>query len=396
MGVVPVECKIEKKAMHYSGFGETGIMQAGVPRRSRGMHPITNMLSRLPMRLSFACALVGFCTYGIFLLLTALTGNLARVFFSFMHLVQLDFSILIAIGLYFLDVYYRILGEGLREIRDVFVVQDDEFERYIGEVNHRMGDARGVLFSTPFVILAIASIFLFVMPTMPNSLFPADPLSPIWLYVSIIEFSLIMLPMFGIAIWIGVVIISVSRDIGRKLEISIEPISPDRAGGLVSFSDVLLKGVFMYSLLLILLVPLLAFLVNSLTVASPFFALIPSIGLEIAILTVCMFFLVPQFFIHRILDDEKKKHLAQVSREVNSVLSNVRGMLSTQSPSDIPDPQLTMVSLQLTTFFDQVEKMKTWPSNLSIIIKAVSSLFLILVTFFINQLLVIYLQSVFG
>ena len=152
----------------------------------------------------------------------------------------------------------------------------------------------------------------------------------------------------------------------------------------------------MYSLLLILLIPLLAFLVNSLSVVSPLFALIPTVGLEIAILTICVFFIVPQYFIHSILDEEKKKHLAQVSREVNSVLSNIRGMLSTKSTSDIPDPQLTMVSLQLTTFFEQVEKMKTWPSNLSIVIKAVSSLFLIMITFFINQLLLIYLQSVFG
>lgn len=391
-----VVCKIEKKAVHYSGFGEKDNMHAGVPRKTRGTHPIISMLSRLPMRLPSVCLLVGIFTYGIFLLLAVLTGEFGRVFFSFMHLVQLDFSVLIAIGLYFLDSYYKILDEGLREIRDVFVVQDNEYEDYIRDVNARMGDIRGFSLGIPFVILAVASIFLFVMPTMPNPLFPVDPLAPVWLYVSLIEFSLIMLPLFGIAIWLGVVITSVSRDIGRRLEISIEPISPDRAGGLVSFSDILLKGVFMYSLLLILLIPLLAFLVNSLSVVSPLFALIPTVGLEIAILTICVFFIVPQYFIHSILDEEKKKHLAQVSREVNSVLSNIRGMLSTKSTSDIPDPQLTMVSLQLTTFFEQVEKMKTWPSNLSIVIKAVSSLFLIMITFFINQLLLIYLQSVFG
>ncbi len=371
-------------------------MQAGASGKDRGMHPIVSTLSRLPMRFSSACLLIGISTYGIFLLLVVLTGKFAEVFFSFMHLVQLDFSVLIAIGLYFLDSYYRILDEGLREIRGVFVVDDDAYERYIADVNTRLGDARGVLLSIPFVILAVASIFLFVMPTMPNPLFPVDPLSPVWLYISIVEFSLIMLPLFGIAIWLGVVVTSVSRDIGRKLEISIEPISPDRAGGLVSFSDVLLKGVFMYSLLLILLIPLLAYLVNSLSVVSPLFALIPTVGLEVAILTICVFFLVPQYFIHNILDEEKKKHLAQVSREVNTVLSSIRGMLSTKSASDIPDPQLTMVSLQLTTFFEQVEKMKTWPSNLSIVIKAVSSLFLILFTFFVNQLLLMYLQSVFG
>lgn len=396
LGVVLAICKIEKKVMHYFGFGEKHNMQAGASGKDRGMHPIISVLSRLGIRLPFACLLVGISTYGIFLLLAVLTGKFVEIFFSFMHLVQLDFSVLIAVGLCFLDSYYRILDEGLREIRDVFVVEDDEYERYISDVKTRMGDARGVSLSIPFVILAIASILLFVMPTMPNPLFPVGSLAPVWLYLSLIEFSLIMLPMFGIAIWLGVVITSVSRDIGRRLEISIEPISPDRAGGLVSFSDVLLKGVFMYSLLLILLIPLLAFLVDNLSKASPFFALIPTVGLGAAILTICIFFLVPQYFIHSILDEEKKKHLAEVSREVNAVLSSIRGMISTKSASDIPDTQLTMVSLQLTTFFEQVEKMKTWPSNLSIIIKAVSSLFLIMVTFFVNQLLVMYLQSLFG
>ena len=235
------------------------------------------------------------------------------------------------------------------------------------------------------------------MPTMPNPLFPVDPLSPVWLYLSIVEFSLIMLPLFGVAIWLGVVVMSVSKDIGRKLEISLEPISPDRAGGLVSFSEVLLRGVFMYSLLLVLLIPLLVYLVHNLSSSSPLLALIPWTGLALAILTICVFFLGPQYYIHSILEEEKKKHLSQVSKEANSVLSNIRRILSA-SPAkpDIPSQQLTLVSLQLTMLFDQVEKMKTWPSTLWIGAKAISSLLLVLLTFFVNQLLLYYIESVLG
>jgi hypothetical protein len=243
----------------------------------------------------------------------------------------------------------------------------------------------------------MASIFLFVMPTMPNSLFPVAPLSLVWLYVAIIEFNLIMLPLFGVAIWLGVVIMSVSKDIGRRLKISLEPISPDRAGGLVSFSEVLLKGVFMYSLLLILLIPMFIFLVHDLGSTSPLMSLIPITGLTIAIVTICVFFLAPQYYVHNILDEEKKKHLSQVSREVNDVLSDIRSALTVSPPSsDIPSQQLALVSLQLTTLFEQVEKMKTWPSTLWIAAKAISSLLLILLTFFINQFLVFYLEATFG
>ena len=372
-------------------------MQKGTHGSSSKMHPVLVVLSKAPMKLTHAIILVGIMTYTGFILLTLFEGQMTQVLFSFMHLVQLDFSLLITVGLFFLYSYYRTLDKTLREIRYVFVVDDDEYKMYLDNLNKKMSNARGFLFSIPFIVLSMVSIFLFVMPTMPNLLLPVEPLSPVWLYMSVIEFSFVMLPLFGVAIWLGVVVMSVSKDIGRKLEISVEPISPDRAGGLVSFSEVLLKGVFMYSFLLILLIPLLVYLVHHLSFSSPLLSLIPTVGLALAIVTICIFFLVPQYYIHNILEEEKKKHLSQASRDVNAVLSNIRSMLSS-SPlkSGIPSQQLTLVSLQLTTLFDQVEKMKTWPSTLWIAAKAISSLFLILLTFFINQLLFFYLEAVFG
>lgn len=153
----------------------------------------------------------------------------------------------------------------------------------------------------------------------------------------------------------------------------------------------------MYSLLLMLLIPVFVYLVDFLSVSSPVLALIPTIGIVLAIVTIGIFFIVPQYFIHSILEDEKKQHLAQVSQEVNAVLADIRRIIaSAPSSADIPSQQLTLVSLQLTTLFEQVEKMKTWPSTLWIATKAVRSLVLILVTFFINQLLVLYFEAILG
>jgi hypothetical protein len=372
-------------------------MQKGTTEPSSKMHPVVAVLSRAPVKFTYTIILVGILTYAGFILLTLLTGQITQVFFSFMHLVQLDFSLLITVGLFFLDNYYKTLEKRLREIRYVFLIDDDEFEMYLESLTSKMGGARGFLLGLPFIVLAMASIFLFVMPTMPNLLFPVDQLSPVWLYLSIVEFSFIMLPLFGVAIWLGVVVMSVSKDIGRKLKISLEPISPDRAGGLVSFSEVLLRGVFMFSLLLVLLIPLFVYLVNSLSASSPLLALIPTAGLVLAIMTISVFFLAPQYHIHNILEVEKKKHLSQVSGEVNAVLSNIRSIISASpTKSDIPSQQLTLVSLQLTMLFDQVEKMKTWPSTLWIAAKAISSLCLILLTFFVNQFLLYYIESVIG
>ncbi|TFG26645.1 hypothetical protein EU527_19510 [Candidatus Thorarchaeota archaeon] len=373
------------------------MMQTTTQKSSPKMHPILIFISKAPMKLTHMMILIGILTYTVFIVLTLVTGQISHVLFSFMHLVQLDFSLLITIGLFFLQNYYNTLFERLREIRYVFVIDDDEYDLYLDQLNKKMSDVRGALLGIPFIILAILSIVFFVMPTMPNELFPVESFSPIWIYLSIVEFSFLMLPLFGIAIWLGVVVMSASKDIGRRLKISVEPISPDRAGGLVSFSEVLLRGVFMYSLLLVLLIPLLVYLVHNLSYIGPFLSLIPTIGLVLAIVTICIFFLVPQYYIHNILEEEKKKHLSQVSRELNATLFEIRNALSSaQSKSDIPSQQLTFLSLQLTTLFEQVEKMKTWPSTLWIAAKAISSLFLILLTFFINQLLVIYLELLFS
>ena len=65
------------------------------------------------------------------------------------------------------------------------MVDDDEYEMYLEDLNKKMSNPRGFLFSLPFVILSMISIFLFVMPTMPNPLFPVDPMSLVWLYLSV-------------------------------------------------------------------------------------------------------------------------------------------------------------------------------------------------------------------
>jgi hypothetical protein len=53
--------------------------------------------------------------------------------------------------------------------------------------------------------------------------------------------------------------------------------------------------------------------------------------------------------------------------------------------------RIALVSLQLTRLFEQVEKMKTWPSDLALMLKVTSSLVLILITFFLNQMILYYL-----
>lgn len=370
-------------------------MQSGSSVDQKRAHPIIAVLSKGPFTLRQSILVVWATTYLIFLVVATSTGNLADIFFSFIHLAQLNFSLIIAVGLYFLDRYYRTLEMRIREIRYVFVIEDDEFEEYLNGVFKRLSSPRGILPGIPFVILTIASIFLFVMPTMPSGLLPFPPFSFLWLYIAIVEFSLVMLPMFGIAIWMGLVIISVSKEIGRTLKISVEPISPDRAGGLVTFSEALLQGVFMYSTLLLLIMPLLVYFVQTVGQANPLTAFMPALGLIVAVGTISVFFLAPQYLIHKVLDEEKKKHLAEISNEVNTVLSDIRRYLAT-SPmkNDPPSQQLTLVSLQLTQLFEQVQKMKTWPSDLTLMLKATGSLVLILITFFLNQMLLYYLEAI--
>jgi hypothetical protein len=249
----------------------------------------------------------------------------------------------------------------------------------------------------PIILLSVASVTLFLAPTMPNPLFPVDPLSILWIYYSIFEFSFLMLFLFGVGIWLGIVANSVASKIGKTIQVSLKPISPDRAGGLVSFSEALLKGVFMYSALIAMVFPLLAFIISYLQRFNPLLAYIPVIGLSIAVLTIFLFFIIPQYSIHKVMVDEKERLLQQVSEEVNSIIGDIREALGdTTTERDAPSQQLMLLSLQLTELFNQIERMRTWPSDLTVFVKAISALLAIIMTFILNEFLILYLEGLLG
>jgi hypothetical protein len=103
-------------------------MQKGTVASNPKMHPVLVVLSRVPLKLRYSMMLVGIVTYVVFILLTLLTGQAVQILLSFMHLVQLDFSLLITIGLFFLQSYYRTLDKTLREIRYVFLIEASFWE----------------------------------------------------------------------------------------------------------------------------------------------------------------------------------------------------------------------------------------------------------------------------
>ena len=360
-------------------------------------HPIINALLKVPFPYSFTVVLIGVLTYLGFLIIAIATGQLTTIFFTVMHLIQIDFSLTIIVGLYFLDLFYRTFEKKFGEMRSSFVMDDESFETYLDEVFKKMNSRRGYITGLPIVLLSIASVFLFLAPTMPNPLFPVDPFSVLWLYFSIFEFSIFMLVLFGVGIWLGIAADSVATRIGKTIQVSLKPISPDRAGGLVSFSEALLKGVFMYSALIAMVLPLLVFIISYLQRFNPLLAYVPVLGLSIAVLTIFLFFLVPQYSIHKVMVDEKERLLQQVSEEVNSIIVDIRKALG-QSPTerDTPSQQLMLLSLQLTELFNQIERMRTWPSDLTVFVKAISALLAIILSFILNEILVIYLEGLVG
>jgi hypothetical protein len=360
-------------------------------------HPITNALFKAPFSHTITVLLIGLATYLGFLIIAILTGEFAAILFTVMHLIQIDFSMTIIVGLYFLNVFYRTFEKKFGEMRSSFIMDDESFELYLDDVFKKMNSPRGYFIGLPIVLLSIASVFFFLAPTMPNPLFPVDPFSILWIYFSVFEFSIFMLILFGVGIWLGIAANSVATKIGKTIEVSLKPISPDRAGGLVSFSEALLKGVFMYSALIAMVFPLLIFIIGYLRQFNPLLAYIPVIGLSIAILSIFLFFLIPQYSIHKVMVDEKERLLQQVSEEVNSIIGDIHDALGI-SPTgrDTPSQQLMLLSLQLTELFNQIEQMRTWPSDLTVFMKAISALLAIILTFVLNEILVMFLEGLLG
>ena len=360
-------------------------------------HPITNAILRAPFPHGITVLLVGVATYLGFFIIAIATGQLTTILFTIMHLIQIDFSITIIVGLYFLNIFYITFEKKFGEMRSSFVMDDESFELYLDDVFKKMNSPRGYITGLPIVLLSVASVFFFLAPTMPNPLFPVDPFSILWIYFSIVEFSIFMLVLFGVGIWLGIAANSVATKIGKTIQVSLKPISPDRAGGLVSFSEALLKGVFMYSALIAMVLPLLVFIIGYLQQFNPFLAYIPVIGLSFAVLSIFLFFLIPQYSIHKVMVEEKERLLQQVSEDVNSIIGDIRDALGgSATGKDAPSQQLMLLSLQLTELFNQIERMRTWPSDLTVFVKAISALLAIILTFVLNEILVLYLEGLLG
>ena len=85
-------------------------------------HPITNVILNAPFPHIVTSILIGVMTYLGFLIIAFLTGQLDSILFTVMHLIQIDFSITIIIGLYFLDIFYRTFEKKFGEMRSSFVM----------------------------------------------------------------------------------------------------------------------------------------------------------------------------------------------------------------------------------------------------------------------------------
>lgn len=346
-------------------------------------HPIETFLRKVPIGYRYTVLFIGTLQYVIFLVLLMFCKNWFEVLTSPMHLLQLLFSITVIIGLFSLEKFMRDFRSKFEEIRGYFTFTDQEFETFVAMRLAEFCDTKALAFGFPFMIISSWTSFFYLMPTMPNSLYPVGASSFVWFYCSIMEFNIFMMSLLGIGIWIGIHVVNTYKDLKKKMVITINKFGPDFSNSLKPLSQLILRGTTMYSAIIATVFPFLSYTVYFLQRSYPSFLLYPVVGLVIVVTTILLYFIIPQYYIQSITSESKRKMLADISTKIKQCFKNLEKIeeKSTMSSHESPEegPFLLM-------FYEQIEKMHTWPPYTSIIIKASVALISPLVTFMLTKL----------
>lgn len=243
-----------------------------------------------------------------------------------------------------------------------------------------MGSSLSIVTGLPFGLAMIISLLLIVMPKMPNPLFPVNPCSPLWIYSSIVEFSIeICIFLFGIGFWIGINTIFLYRRIGKDPAFSIDPLDPDKCGGLKPLSKIILEGTVMYSVGVAFTFSVIWFSVYYYLQYFSAIFIFPILFEGTVVFSTLLFFFLPQYFIHNLLSRRKDSFLLDVRKKSLKFIDELKREKENKERHGYFEEGLFWLALA-----DQVGGMHTWPFDIFILLKGVGSSAISIATFIVK------------
>ena len=294
---------------------------------------------------------------------------------------QILLSIAISFGLFSLKRFMRTFSDEFQKIRPRSSINDDQFSTFLSKELKRMGSSLSIVVGMPFGLGAIVTLLLVIMPKMPNTLFPVNPYSPLWIYSSIVEFSIeICTFLFGIAIWIGINTILLYKKMGKDPTFSIDPLYPDSCGGFKPLSKIILEGTVMYSVCITMTFSVISYSLYHYSQDFSAIFIIPILVEGTVVFTILLFFFIPQYFIHNLLSRKKDSFLIDVRKKSLKLIEELKREKEKKERHDYFEEGLFWLALA-----DQVGRMHTWPFDIFILLKGVGSLAIPIATFIVKH-----------
>jgi hypothetical protein len=256
--------------------------------------------------------IIGLLSYAVFLLLAGISGKFARILSSYMHFLQVIFSLEFIIGSICASVVNSRFNRAFNESKSYFDTSDNEYDRIIQEVAKMTNSPVGLLFSAPMMVCCIVYTFLVIAPRLPDTMFPVRASEPVFLFVMIFEFSLMCTFLLGnIGYWFTY---CVAHALARleKFPFMLPALPTRRLMSKVS-------GLIITSTVLLTLIIGLAF-PGILNIVIHYSSSEASLwigggGLAFVLITAGVLFIVPQFRLHGILVEAKEAVVGNFSEE---------------------------------------------------------------------------------
>lgn len=337
---------------------------------------------KISLRYELIAMGIGLFLYVAFLAIAIFTENFIDVILSPMHLMQIIFSIDIMLGLLFLKIFTDQFINRFNETQLCIAADPQKFQKFMIETLTKFCDFKALIIASPFIAISICSIYFYITPTLPNTLFPVKPISILWIYFSLVEFSLIMLSLLGIGVWIGIQVICAFKNLSRHFTITVNQFNPVSFGGLKPLVSLILMGTIMYSIVVALAFPVVSYVVYYVQNFYSSLLPLPIIGLSIVVLSIFSYFVVPLYFIHIIIVKFKDDVLNNISMKIKNHFKDFKG----NNNHVASGRNVSLEGIFLLMLYSHVEKMRSWPIDKSIMTQAFLAFASPVITFIIAHL----------
>jgi hypothetical protein len=352
--------------------------------------PLIRILERSPFGIKTTALSFGILLYIIYVVIGISTESIDVTFFSFMHILQISFSICVFVGFISLHIFYRRFTDIMNRSRFFLDIENHEYSRFAFRIKKDFESRKSILVAIPLIF--VSSIFFIsgVGPNIPDSNFPVSSNSVLFIFITITEFSFLMLYLLGaVGFWFAICLIRAYYLISAEFKMRIPPLERKPLKELSSFLGL---TSFLLAITETTVLPTLLYVL--IFYSSIEYALyLGSLGLSAVVLFIIMLFFVPQYFLHRSIVDAKERRLTIIQKEYSEHETELFEMLDSLENAETENKymkkseqisELANLNSYLIYAYDEADRISGWMFDAESLVKLVASVLIPVIAFLLQ------------